>query len=97
MNVVVSAAVPAQPSAPAEETLVPVLDFVGPVAGFAAHRAFVLTEIDPASIMCAMRAVDDPDVRFLMRGAVGEVLRGVVRVSAKGVGARVKGLVIGNW
>lgn len=66
MSVVVSAAVPAQSSAPAEETLVPVLDFVGPVAGFAAHRAFVLTEIDPASIMCAMRAVDDPDVRFLV-------------------------------
>jgi len=44
----------------------PALEFVGPVAGFPEHRAFVLTEIDPASIVCAMRSLDDPEVRFLV-------------------------------
>ena len=44
----------------------PALSFVGPVAGFPQHRAFVLTEIDPASMVCALRSIDDPDVRFLV-------------------------------
>jgi flagellar assembly factor FliW len=44
----------------------PALTFVGPVAGFPQHRAFVLTEIDPASMVCALRSLDDPDVRFLV-------------------------------
>ncbi len=50
---------------PAQETL-PALEFVGPVAGFPEHRSFVLTEIDPESIVCAMRSLDDPEVRFLV-------------------------------
>jgi flagellar assembly factor FliW len=44
----------------------PALSFVGPVAGFPQHRAYVLTEIDPASMVCALRSLDDPDVRFLV-------------------------------
>jgi flagellar assembly factor FliW len=44
----------------------PALTFVGPVAGFPQHRAFVLTEIDPSSMVCALRSLDDPDVRFLV-------------------------------
>ncbi|MBA3741712.1 MAG: flagellar assembly protein FliW [Sporichthya sp.] len=45
---------------------VPALEFVGPVAGFAALCSFVLTEIDPASVVCAMRSLEDPEVRFLV-------------------------------
>jgi flagellar assembly factor FliW len=44
----------------------PALQFVGPVAGFSEHREFVLVEIDPASMVCALRSLDDPEVRFLV-------------------------------
>lgn len=44
----------------------PALYFVGPIAGFPGHSAFVLTEIDPESIVCALRSLDDPEVRFLV-------------------------------
>lgn len=47
------------------ETL-PALEFVGPVAGFPSLRSFVLTEIDPESVVCAMRSLEDPEVRFLV-------------------------------
>ena len=47
------------------ETL-PALHFVGPIAGFPGHAAFVLAEIDPASIVCALQSLDDPEVRFLV-------------------------------
>lgn len=44
----------------------PVLEFVGPVAGFDDHRVFVLAEIDPASLLRSLRSLEDPDVRFLV-------------------------------
>jgi flagellar assembly factor FliW len=49
-----------------EDVELPALSFVGPVAGFSQHRAFVLMEIDPASMVCALRSLDDPEVRFLV-------------------------------
>lgn len=45
---------------------VPALEFLAPVAGFPALRSFVLAEIDPASMVCAMRSLEDPEVRFLV-------------------------------
>jgi flagellar assembly factor FliW len=56
-------------SVASEETDVvdlPALSFIAPVAGFPEHRAFVLTEIDPASMVCALRSLDDAEVRFLV-------------------------------
>ena len=49
-----------------EAVELPALHFVGPVAGFPSHRSYVLMEIDPASMVCALRSLDDPDVRFLV-------------------------------
>ena len=63
MTVVIEAA---EQDVDAETEAVPTLRFVGPIAGFAAHGEFVLQEIDPASIVCALRSLDDPEVRFLV-------------------------------
>lgn len=63
MTVVIEAA---EHDVDAETEAVPTLQFVGPIAGFAAHGEFVLQEIDPASIVCALRSLDDPEVRFLV-------------------------------
>ncbi len=49
-----------------EAEAVPALEFVGPIAGFPGHRSFVLTEIDPASIVCALQSLEDREVRFLV-------------------------------
>jgi flagellar assembly factor FliW len=64
------AGVPAQAGPPepevCEETDLPTLEFVGPVAGFPEHRDYVLAEIDPASVLRSLRSLADPDVRFLV-------------------------------
>jgi flagellar assembly factor FliW len=44
----------------------PSLEFVGPVAGFPAHRLFVLAELDESSQLRALRSLDDPGLRFLV-------------------------------
>ncbi|MGQ0843540.1 MAG: flagellar assembly protein FliW [Sporichthyaceae bacterium] len=68
MTVPTSEVVPAQRAAVAEPAAgeLPTLEFVGPVAGFPEHRSFVLAEIDPASMVRALRSLQDPDVRFLV-------------------------------
>jgi flagellar assembly factor FliW len=42
------------------------LNFVGPIAGFPEHRTFALVELDPAGVLCALRSLDDPGLRFLV-------------------------------
>lgn len=49
----------------AEDTL-PSLEFVGPVAGFPSLRRFVLVELEETGMLCSLRSLDDPDVRFLV-------------------------------
>lgn len=44
----------------------PELEFVGPVAGFPHARRFVLAELDPASLLRALRCIDEPGLRFLV-------------------------------
>ena len=44
----------------------PGLEFVGPVAGFPELRRFVLAELDPASVLRALRSLEDPALRFLV-------------------------------
>jgi flagellar assembly factor FliW len=56
------AAIPTQAHTPE----LPALEFVGPVAGFPELRSFVLTELDPDSVVRSLRSLDDPDVRFLV-------------------------------
>jgi flagellar assembly factor FliW len=48
-----------------DDTL-PDLEFLGPVAGFPDHRRFVLVELGEASLLCALRSLDDPQLRFLV-------------------------------
>ena len=49
-----------------EEDTLPELEFVGPVAGFPAARRFVLAELDPSSLLRALRSLDEPGLRFLV-------------------------------
>lgn len=44
----------------------PTLDFIGPMAGFPECHRFVLAEIDPSSLLRALRSLDDPGLRFLV-------------------------------
>ena len=44
----------------------PGLEFVGPVAGFPDLRHFVLAELAPASLLRALRSLEDPALRFLV-------------------------------
>jgi flagellar assembly factor FliW len=48
-----------------DETL-PTIEFVGPIAGFPNHRAFALVELDPTGVLCALRSLEDPELRFLV-------------------------------
>jgi flagellar assembly factor FliW len=44
----------------------PIIDFVTPMPGFPEHRRFVLAQIPGTELLYALRAVDDPQVRFLV-------------------------------
>jgi flagellar assembly factor FliW len=45
----------------------PVIEFVRPIPGFPDHRRFVLTRVkDDNEILFMLRAIDPPDVRFLV-------------------------------
>ncbi|MDO9380440.1 MAG: flagellar assembly protein FliW [Nocardioidaceae bacterium] len=48
------------------DTDVPVLRLVEPLLGFADQREFALVQLDETGLMCALRSVDDPDLRFLV-------------------------------
>lgn len=45
---------------------IPVLDLVAPFHGFPEHRRFALTRLDEQGLMCALRSMDDPDLRFVV-------------------------------
>jgi len=44
----------------------PNLAFVGPIAGFPEHRDFVLVELEPSGVLCALQSVEDAELRFLV-------------------------------
>jgi flagellar assembly factor FliW len=48
------------------EDSLPDLEFLGPVAGFPDYRRFVLVELGESSLLCALRSLDDPGLRFLV-------------------------------
>ncbi len=45
---------------------IPVLEMVEPLPGFPDHRRFALARLDDAGVLCALRSLDDPDLRFLV-------------------------------
>ncbi|GAA4115989.1 flagellar assembly protein FliW [Nocardioides fonticola] len=45
---------------------VPVIEFVHPMPGFDELVRFALVQLDDDGVLCALRSVEDPDVRFLV-------------------------------
>ncbi len=45
---------------------IPVLEMVEPLPGFPEHRRFALARLDDDGVLCALRSLDDPDLRFLV-------------------------------
>jgi flagellar assembly factor FliW len=45
---------------------IPVLEMVEPLPGFPEHRRFALARLDDVGVLCALRSIDDPDLRFLV-------------------------------
>lgn len=44
---------------------IPVIEFVQPMPGFADQR-FALVQLGDDGLLCALRSLDDPDLRFLV-------------------------------
>lgn len=64
MTLTVSASVPE--TEPESEGAVPVISFVRPMAGFADVHDFALVQLDEDGVLCALRSVEDPELRFLV-------------------------------
>lgn len=45
---------------------IPLIEMVEPMPGFPAHRRFALVRLDDAGVLCALRSVDEPSLRFLV-------------------------------
>jgi flagellar assembly factor FliW len=45
---------------------IPVLEMVGAMLGFPERDRFALIRLDDEGIVCALRAVDEPDLRFIV-------------------------------
>ena len=48
----------------------PVIEMSRPVPGFPQLDRFALVQLDDDGVLCALRSVDDPDLRFLVVSAV---------------------------
>lgn len=44
----------------------PVIEFVAPLPGFADQHRFALVQLDDDGVLCALRSLDDPELRFLV-------------------------------
>ena len=51
---------------PAPTVEIPVIDLVHPLPGFPDARRFALVQLDDAGILCQLRSLDDPSLRFLV-------------------------------
>lgn len=49
---------------------IPVIELVHPMPGFPEHRRFALVQLDEDGVLCALRSLDDPDLRFLVASPV---------------------------
>jgi flagellar assembly factor FliW len=45
---------------------IPVLELVDPMPGFPDFRRFALVRLDEDGVLCALRSLDDPELRFLV-------------------------------
>lgn len=45
---------------------IPVIDLVHPLPGFPDQRRFALVQLDEAGVLCQLRSLDDPNLRFLV-------------------------------
>lgn len=45
---------------------IPVIQLVSPMPGFPGLTDFALVQLDPEGHLCALRSLEDPDVRFLV-------------------------------
>ncbi|MDN4173578.1 flagellar assembly protein FliW [Nocardioides sp. SOB77] len=45
---------------------IPVIEMVHPLPGFPGERRFTLVELDEDGVLCALRSLEDPDLRFLV-------------------------------
>ncbi len=45
---------------------IPVIEFVAPMPGFSDRQRFALVQLDDDGVLCALRSLDDPDLRFLV-------------------------------
>jgi flagellar assembly factor FliW len=59
-----SAAPSAAASAP--DTELPVLEMVQPLAGFPDRRHFALARLDETGLVCDLRSLEDPELRFVV-------------------------------
>lgn len=45
---------------------IPVIEMVEPMPGFPGRTRFALVQLDESGVLCALRSVEDPDLRFLV-------------------------------
>ena len=45
---------------------VPVIELVAPMPGFPGLSHYALVQLDDSGVLCALRSLDDPEVRFLV-------------------------------
>lgn len=45
---------------------IPVIELVQPMPGFADRHRFALVQVDEDGLLCSLRSLDDPDLRFLV-------------------------------
>ena len=57
-----AATVPARSDMPE----IPVIELVQPMPGFPELTRFTLVQLDEDGVLCALRSLDDPDLRFLV-------------------------------
>lgn len=55
-----------QNPAATDDTDIPVLELAIPFQGFPQHRRFALIRLDEGGVMCALRSLDDPGLRFVV-------------------------------
>lgn len=49
---------------------IPVIELARPLPGFPEQRRFALVKVDDDGVLCALRSLDDPDLRFLVANPV---------------------------
>ena len=51
---------------PVADDEIPTLDMVQPLVGFPDRRRFALARLDDLGVVCDLRSLDDPDLRFVV-------------------------------